>query len=800
MAGVGFAAKSSPDSGYSFTLTRSLIAYIVIGGSCVALKFVVGKADKLNEQLIAELEKKNAIIQEQAESEVRQLNQQLVANIKEISKREFILQRSQEIAKVGSWEFNVQDKSIYWSDEMYDIFGIDKTFDIQIPHLTHLLFNESSVLIDQAHAEVIKKMRPYDFTLQTKTPIGYVKWVRVAGFPLIINDEVVGISGIVHDVTVFKEAEEKIKANEKNYRTLFEQASDAIVITDFSGHFIDINSSMCALLGYTREELLQMNTNNIFDPRDLQENPIQFDKLRAGEHIFNERRAIRKDGSGVFVEVNVKMFSEGKIMAIARDITNRKVIELEKERVRYDLNERVKELSILYRVSQILQTEGKPIHEALQEIVTILPAAWQYPKIAAARISIAHMEFVTPNFAETEYHQFSEFTTRNGLQGAVEVVYLEDKPLEKEGPFLAEERHLINMVANMIQIYLSQHYEAEALRRSEANQRATINNTSFHIWSVNHEYELISFNKISASFFYERFGVTVKVGSRVTEGHPELNDIRDRWTPRYNRALAGETFKIISDVLDRQFEYSLNPIIEENRIIGVTVFGEDITDRLKREKEIQEANKLISELQLMALRSVMNPHFIFNSLNAIQYYILENESRSAVMYLSTFSKLIRSILNNSVKAKVRLAEELEMIRYYIQMETMRFDERFDSVIHVDEGVDVENIEIPSMLIQPYVENAILHGLYNKKERGTLKVNVSLSNAMLLFEIEDDGIGREASGRLKQLKIIKHKSMGTTLTEERLKLINQKGQATVEIIDLEKGGMPAGTKVNIWVKW
>jgi PAS domain S-box-containing protein len=797
-AGVGYATQGVPDVRYGFTTFRSIISYVVIGGCCLALRLIIDQTEKINQQLITELEKKSAIIKEQADSEVFKLNQQLIANIKEISKREFTLQRSQEIAKVGSWEFNAQQRSVYWSDEMYDIFGLDKSIDLNSPQLTSQLFGDSALLINQAHDEVIKSSKAYDFTLQTKTPLGYVKWVRVVGFPLYSNLEVVGISGIVHDITVFKESEERIRENERNYRSLFEQASDAIVVTDFKGRITDINTSMCKLLGYSREELLQLSTDDIIDPEQLNENPIQFDKLMMGEHFFNERRAVRKDRSMVYVEVNVKMFSEGKIMAIARDITDRKATELEKEKVRYDLNERVKEITSLYRVSQILQAEGRPLHETLQGIVNLLPSAWQYPSISAAKICIAEAEFVSSNFGEYKHRQVSEFTTRNGLHGTVEVVYLEDRPIHDEGPFLKEERDLINMMANMIQIHLSRRYENEALRRTEANQSATINNTNFLIWSVNRDYELISFNKQFAAFSLKRFGIEVKVGTRLEDDREDMREVRNTWVARYNRALTGETFKVVSTVGDQKFEFSLNPIIEENKVIGVSVFGEDITDRLRYEEEMRAANKQIGELHLRALRSAMNPHFIFNSLNSIQYYIMEKDTRSAITYLSTFSKLIRAILSNSIKDRVRLADELEMIKHYIQLEAMRFDNKFDSIINVDEQVDIENTEIPSMLVQPYVENAILHGLYNKPERGLLKLSVSSDNGMILFDVEDNGVGRLAAGQLKLANLSKHKSMGTALTEERLKLINNGGGATVEIIDLEADGRPAGTKVKLWV--
>ena len=796
-AGVGFEFKGADDPRYMFTYSRSIIAYSIISGTCIALRYIVDRTDARNQSLISELEQKNVIIQQHAESELNRLNQQLQASVEELTKREVVLKRSQEIAKVGSWEFNLAKKTIFWSDQIYEIFGVDKSFDLESRQLTETLFGESSNLIKGAINDLITERKSYDFTLQTKTPLGYVKWIRIFGYPLVVNDEVVAASGIVHDITLYKESEEQLKANERKYRSLFEQASDAILIADGTGNLIDVNTTVCNMFGYAKDELLQLNIASLVDPEELKVSPIRFTELAQGEHLFRERHVRRKDNSFFFVETNAKGIDRNRYMIIARDITNRKIIEQEKEKARYALNERVKELTTLYKISKILQVEKKPIHEVLQEIANILPDGWQFPPITAARISLAGMEFVTSNFSEFKHSQSAKFTTYNGLFGSIEVVYLENCRDDFEGPFLAEERNLINMIADMVRIYLNQRYEAEALKRTEANQRATINNTNFLIWSVNREYETISFNKPFAEFFHHHYGIEVRVGVRLT-AEVKMEDIKKRWEERYNRALAGETFKVNSVIEDAEIEYSLSPIIEDNQVIGVSVFGEDISDRLKHERELLAVNKQIGELRLMALRSAMNPHFIFNCLNSIQYYIMEKDQVNAVTYLSTFSKLIRSILNNSVKNRVRLADELEMLKHYVTLEAIRFENKFDFEMQINPDIDIESIEIPSMLIQPYVENAILHGLCNKKEKGLLKISVSGNDGMILFEIEDNGIGREAASKLKQLNLSQHKSMGTALTEERLKLINE-DMASVKTEDLENNGKGSGTKVTVWIK-
>jgi sensor histidine kinase YesM len=269
-----------------------------------------------------------------------------------------------------------------------------------------------------------------------------------------------------------------------------------------------------------------------------------------------------------------------------------------------------------------------------------------------------------------------------------------------------------------------------------------------------------------------------------------------RWLERYNRALAGETFELEETRNGIDLHFSLSPIVEADRIIGASIFAENVTRRKAHDRELVEANKKIDELKLMALRSVMSPHFIFNVLNSIQFFIAKNDRLNAINYLSTFSKLIRSILNHSVTNKIRLADEVEMLKNYVQLEMTRFEKKFSFKLEISPDIDLDSIEIPSLLIQPYVENAILHGLYNKKLPGTLVIRVSEASDMVVFEIEDDGVGRAEAMRVRQQNFPGHKSMGIRLTEERLKLIKQHSNASFEIEDLENELGGCGTRVRI----
>lgn len=341
----------------------------------------------------------------------------------------------------------------------------------------------------------------------------------------------------------------------------------------------------------------------------------------------------------------------------------------------------------------------------------------------------------------------------------------------------------------------------EKLMLSEANLNATINNTTLLVWSVSKDYTLIAFNEPVKNYFLTNYGIELKQGEKMIPDdatNSEWIQLRAKWAKRYNRALAGEIFKESQQIAGRYMDYSLSPIVGLNGITGVSVFAADVTERIQKEKELASANKTIGELKLMALRSVMNPHFIFNALNSIQFFIAKNDRLNAINYLSTFSKLIRGILTNSVNNKVLLSEEIELLKHYVNLELLRFENKFEFILSVAPNVEIDNIEIPSLLIQPYVENAILHGLYNKPDKGILKISMSIDKDFVLFEIEDDGVGRETAQKLRQQNFPQHKSMGTVLTEERLKIINLEEKASYEIIDLYAGNKSSGTLVKIWV--
>jgi ligand-binding sensor domain-containing protein/two-component sensor histidine kinase len=213
----------------------------------------------------------------------------------------------------------------------------------------------------------------------------------------------------------------------------------------------------------------------------------------------------------------------------------------------------------------------------------------------------------------------------------------------------------------------------------------------------------------------------------------------------------------------------------------------------KREREKASVNQEISEFKMTALRSQMNPHFIFNAIGSIQHYILKNEVKQSYNYLSKFSMLIRNILNNSRQEYISLTQEINTLRLYIELEQIRFTHPFQLKIEIDEELDME-MDMPTMLIQPYVENSIWHGLMPKESGGILELSFKKRGDSMLVIIRDNGMGRQIVDPEK-----KHASKGMSITEQRISILTStnKKKFTTTIIDLkDENGNSIGTEVNL----
>ena len=217
------------------------------------------------------------------------------------------------------------------------------------------------------------------------------------------------------------------------------------------------------------------------------------------------------------------------------------------------------------------------------------------------------------------------------------------------------------------------------------------------------------------------------------------------------------------------YHIKLNEIKRKNQLI---------LDKINLEKNLNQS-------KLKAIKSQMNPHFFYNALNTLQSYILSNEKKEAINYLSKFSNLTRTILEMTEKETVSVSEEVKTLSLYLDIEQVRFEKDFSYRILVEPEIDAENIKIPAMLLQPYVENAVKHGLLHKQGEKTLAIHIEKKVETIKISIDDNGIGRQKSNELNQIKNKRHTSFSTAATQKRIDLLNQFTHKNISIHYIDK---------------
>jgi len=315
----------------------------------------------------------------------------------------------------------------------------------------------------------------------------------------------------------------------------------------------------------------------------------------------------------------------------------------------------------------------------------------------------------------------------------------------------------------------------------------------------------------SAYFYYQKYIVIkdevvndqVKGMFAANKYQEEINQVTNE------KLISNQQLKIQQQQLEQE---SLQKKILSGSIIGLLLIGavafrtvmlKRKNEKLLLENELQvqklENQRQLSELELQVLRAQMNPHFIFNSLNSINRFILKKQSSEATEYLNKFSRLIRMILNSSANSSISLAEDIEALKLYLELESLRFDEKFTYNIKFQPDLDVDFIQVPPMLLQPYIENAIWHGIMHKTGKGHLDIEISENDDMLCCRITDNGIGRKQASILKSKSSVNYKSMGMSITAHRIAMLHQKYKTenAVVINDLLfPDGNPGGTEVLI----
>ena len=268
-----------------------------------------------------------------------------------------------------------------------------------------------------------------------------------------------------------------------------------------------------------------------------------------------------------------------------------------------------------------------------------------------------------------------------------------------------------------------------------------------------------------------------------------LEKERELSQSKYNLALTEQQLALESNRRQKWIIYSL--------VVGMLLTALAAYFFYRSNRQQQLANNLLA---LKSLRSQMNPHFIFNALNSVNNYIAKNDERSANRYLSEFSTLMRAVLENSEEDFISLSRELELIELYVKLEHSRFPEKFDYTINLDEQIDTEAFQIPPMLLQPYIENAIWHGLRYKEEKGALSIELTKKETDIIeIRITDNGIGRKRSRELKTRNQKTQNSKGMGNIKKRIAILNTmyKDKVSVSVQDLNEDA--TGTRVILTLR-
>ena len=265
---------------------------------------------------------------------------------------------------------------------------------------------------------------------------------------------------------------------------------------------------------------------------------------------------------------------------------------------------------------------------------------------------------------------------------------------------------------------------------------------------------------------------------------------RDRQVENDKRIFQEQLIKQLeaNKILQEKFTGELEQQVEEKT--AELIEQREALEIQKEAKLLAEFDRKFSESELKALRSQMNPHFVFNILNTIESYSLENNKEAVSNMIQKFSRLTRLVLENSMNQLVPFENDWKALQLYIELEQMRYADKFAVIYHVHEKISEQDYFIPPMIIQPFVENAIVHGLRNKANgNGILDLSASLQNGYIIVQVKDNGIGREKAALLKANNPIQKKSLGIKVTQDRISIfnnLNHDKKAKVEIQDLSEG--------------
>ncbi len=532
-----------------------------------------------------------------------------------------------------------------------------------------------------------------------RTKSGRLVWANLSLSPLYDKDgNYNGCLGMVTDITSRKLMEESLSLSNERYQLATRATNDAIWDWNIETDELYLSDVYEYIFGYKKEDGVTLTINDwekCIYPDDRQrvldsvDKALQNPDSRAWEC---EYRYLRADGSIAYVydrgyTIRGENGKPIRMTGAMQDITQRKQTEEDLRKKTYDINERVKELNCLYRVSMILNNTCISIEEMLGKCVEILPSAYQFPEITCARITFHNQVFETGSFVETRWKQLSMIYSQDQKVGSIEVFYKEQKPEEYEGPFLKEEMALIHSIARNITLSIEQKRAEESLQKSEANLRTIFDHTDHSFVLLDASFNLLSFNSVANELAAMAFDCNLKEGkplfSLLDAGHEEMASEVFAYVLEGN-ILELEIDHPMRDGAVKWFECRLAPVKnDKGGCFGICLTAKDITDQktneLEREKmtsEIIQRNKDLEQFAYIVSHNLRAPvaNIIGYTDLIDQCELNEEESKEIFKGLRVMAGRLDDViidLNSILQEKRKTSEKRELVSFTQVVESIQ---------------------------------------------------------------------------------------------------------------------------------
>lgn len=597
-------------------------------------------------------------------------------------------------------------------------------------------------------------------------------------------------------------AEKALQESEEKYRQLFNTVSDSVLVFDAeTREFTDVNNAATTLYGYSKEEFFKLKHSDITcEPKKSDESIKQ---TISGEiQRIPLRYHKKKDGTKFPVEISSGAFKLGNrqmVCGVVRDITDRMEIEQALQVRTDELEERLKELNCLYGISNLVEQQYISLEEILQGTVDLIPPSWQYPEITCARIIIQDREWKTKNFRETIWKQVGDIKVHGELSGNLEVYYLEEKPEINEGPFLREERNLINAITRLMGRIVERKQGEEALRASEDKYRSIFENIQDVYYEVTLDGKILEISpSIEEVSIYKREEII---------GHSLYDIYVD---PKKREEFVKELLKngkvtnyeiLLKDKDDSQGYCSVTAkLVRDKHGNFIKIIGSmhNITERKQAEEQIHALTQELMKAQENE-RQMISCYLHDNMAQNLSALIIDCETlldnQPSILpeirqKVSEMSKMLRECIkevrNLSYDLRPPVLDELGLVQALFQY-CDDFSE--DNGINVDfHSAGMKDLKL-DFDIEINLYRLIQEGLVNiKKHANADHVTIRLVAAFpnIILRIDDDGIGFDVQKRMAT--ITKEKRMGIRSMEERAKLL--KGEMEIQ------SKPDQGTKISI----